>query len=208
LNGAIKAFDVDGAVKAAKAAVASGVASSSLLKGMVDSMKELGPLFDEGKGVYFPQMILAHRAFEAALKIIGPSEKELKNAMLGTIVLGTVEGDWNDYGLYTVAFSLMGAGFRVYNIGIDCRPKDFINKALEVNADIIGVSCLLWTQMYKVREVIEAIEEQGLRDRFKVLVGGGHLWTHPYWPERIGADGAGRDSFEAITEAKRVLGRK
>ena len=103
---------------------------------------------------------------------------------------------------------LLWAGFRVHNIGINCRPKDFIDKALNVKADIIGISCLLWSQMYKVREVIEEIEELGLRDRFKILVGGGHLWTHPYWPERIEADGFGRDSFEAIEEAKRVLGRK
>lgn len=208
LKGAIKGLNIEGAKKAAEEAIASGAPPLTLLNSMVDSIKELGQLFKEGNGIYFPQMIIASRAFEAAYNILNPSADDVKASMLGTIVLGTVEGDWNDFGLYTVAFSFMGAGFRVHNIGINCRAKDFIDEAIKVNADIIGISCLLWSQMYKVKEVIEEIEEKGLRKRFKVLIGGGHLWTHPYWPKRVGADGSGRDSFEAIEEAKRVLGRK
>ncbi len=142
---------------------------------------------------------------EAAVKVLEehmPLE-ELEATRRGTVVIGTVEGDIHDLGLRIVASMLRANGFKVHDLGCDTRSLDFIDKAKDAKADIIAVSSLMTTTMPFMKDLIEALEAAGLRDQFKVLVGGGPVSEE--WATLIGADGFGRDASEAVRAAKELV---
>jgi len=122
----------------------------------------------------------------------------------GRVIIGTVEGDQHDLGKNLVATMFISAGFEVTDLGKDVDIDNFIERARELDADIIAVSSLLTTTRPYQRELIEELERLGLRDRFKVIVGGGPVTEE--WAREIKADGYGRDAMDAVKEAKRLLG--
>ena len=124
--------------------------------------------------------------------------------MLGTVVMGTVEGDIHDIGKTLVATMLSATGFQVYDLGVDVPVETFLEKAREVNADVVGLSALLTTTMVKQKTVIEALEEAGLRRQVKVMVGGAPVTRS--WVEEIGADGYSEDAIGAVAVAKELVG--
>ena len=124
--------------------------------------------------------------------------------MLGRVVIATVEGDIHEIGKTLVATMLGASGFEVYDLGVDASSDKIIGKALEVNADIIAMSALLTTTMIRQREVIEELEKEGLRSRFKVMVGGAPITRD--WVKTIGADGYSEDAVGAVAMAKQLLG--
>ena len=126
--------------------------------------------------------------------------------ILGTIVLGTIEGDIHDIGKSLVGTMLSVAGFKVFDLGVDVPILVLIEKARTENADIIGVSALLTTTMVKQRDVVEALNDQGLRAVVKVMIGGAPVTRD--WAEEIGADGYSEDAVGAVAVAKELLAAK
>lgn len=205
LSDAVLNFDSDAAADAARATVASNINPvKAIEEGLAKGLREVGDRFERGE-LWLPHLILGAEAMEAAMKILEEHipKEELKTTSRGTVVIGTVEGDIHDLGLRIVASMLRANGFKVYDLGCNTRSLDFIEKAKEVDADIIAASSLMTTTMPFMKDLIEALEAAGLRDRFKVLVGGGPVTEE--WARQIGADGYGRDAAEAVRVAKELI---
>ena len=198
-------FDSDAAADAARATVASNINPvKAIEEGLAKGLREVGDRFERGE-LWLPHLMLGAEAMEAAVKILAEHipKEELETTSRGTVVIGTVEGDIHDLGLRIVASMLRANGFKVYDLGCDTRSLNFIEKAKEVDADIIAASSLMTTTMPFMKDLIEALEAAGLRDRFKVLVGGGPVTEE--WARQIGADGYGRDAAEAVRVAKELI---
>ncbi len=179
----------------------------SIKKGLMKGMGVIGERFAKSE-VFVTQVMLAAEAMKAAMEVLKPkiTEKKLSEVMLGKVVIGTVKGDIHDIGKNIVATSLEASGFEVYDIGTDVPTMKFIEKAKEVNADIIAASALLSTTMPFQGEITKVLNEIGLRDKYKVLVGGAP--TSQEWAKEVGADGYGVDVFEAVKEARRLMEAK
>lgn len=163
---------------------------------------EVGKKFDSGE-YFLPHLVMAGDLMESVGKIL---EQTIPRETLTTkkvVVIGSVEGDMHTVGKNIVATMLRAGGFEIYDMGVDVRSMAFIDKAKELDADLIALSSLLTTTMPYQKEVIDDLTAMGLRDRFKVMVGGGPV-TRAY-AEEIGADGYGKDGIEALEEAKKLF---
>ena len=172
-------------------------------KGLAAGMNQVGTLFERGK-LFLPHVMMAADAMTAGVKLLEadmPAGTGTKK--LGVIVNGTVEGDVHDIGKSIVSTMLQSAGFEVYDIGRDVPIKNFIDKAKEVNANMIGVSALMTTTLQGQREVIELLKEEGMREKVKVMVGGAPATQA--WADKIGADCYAENASEAVTKAKELL---
>lgn len=208
LSNAVLNFDTDAAVDAARAAVASNVNPvRAIEEGLAKGLREVGDRFERGE-LWLPHLVLGAEAMEAAIKVLEErfQREELEATSSGTVVIGTVEGDIHDLGLRIVASMLRANGFKVYDLGCNTRSLDFIQKAQEVRADIIAASSLMTTTMPFMKDLIETLESAGVRDQFKVLVGGGPVTEE--WARNIGADGYGKDAAEAVKAAKELMRKR
>ena len=205
LSEAVQAYDSDAAAEAARAATENGISPvKSIEKGLAVGLRVIGDKFEEGE-LWLPHLVLGAEAMEAAVKVLEehmPLE-ELEATRKGTVVIGTVEGDLHDLGLRIVASMLRANGFKVHDLGCDTSSLSFIDKAKEAKADIIAVSSLMTTTMPFMKDIIEALEAAGIRDQYKVLVGGGPVSEE--WAKLIGADGYGRDAAEAVRTALELV---
>lgn len=167
-------------------------------KGFVPGIEEVGVLFEKGE-YFLPQLLLSARAMKSALERLKPLiKKEGKGEKLvkGTILLGTVEGDIHEIGKNLVGSLLSANGFRVIDLGIDVSVEKFLEEVKRSKPDILGMSALLTTTMVNQRKVIEVLKSEGIRQEVKVIVGGAPVTGK--WAEEIGADGYGKDAFEAV----------
>jgi methylmalonyl-CoA mutase cobalamin-binding domain/chain len=149
---------------------------------------------------------MAGEAMKAALNILEPelAKGGVGRELAGTVVLGTIEGDIHDIGKTLVGTMLTVAGFKVIDLGVDVPVMSLVETARESNADLIGVSALLTTTMSKQRDVVEALEDLGLRPQVKVMVGGAPVTSS--WAEEIGADGYSEDAVGAVAVARELVG--
>lgn len=170
---------------------------------VAQTAREVGERFESGE-YYLPHLVLAGNAIEAASKVLQAGVPTGQLPQKKVVVIGTVEGDMHSLGKNIVAMMLRASGFEVHDLGVNVKSTTFIQRAQEVNADIIGLSCLMTTTLPYQREVLEELRAMGLRDRFKVMVGGGPVTEA--WAEEIGADGYGRDVTEAVQLAKALTG--
>lgn len=208
MSDAVSSFDSTAAANAARAAVASGIRPvKAIEEGAARGLREVGDRFERGE-LFLPHLFMGAEAMEAAIKVLEEHipREHLEATSSGTVVIGTVEGDIHDLGLRIVASMLRANGFTVHDLGCNRRSVEFIERAQEVKADIIGMSSLMTTTMPYMRDVIEALEAAGLRDKFKVMVGGGPVSEE--WARSIGADGYGRDAAEAVKVAKELVVKK
>jgi 5-methyltetrahydrofolate--homocysteine methyltransferase len=171
--------------------------------GMISAMGEVGRLFEEGE-YFVPEMLISARAMQAGMKLLRPAlaSGEIKSA--GKIVIGTVKGDLHDIGKNLVGLMLEGAGFEIKDLGVDVPHEDFIRVLQEEKPDIIALSALLTTTMPSMKATIEAIQQAGLRDQVKIMVGGAPV-TQEY-AAQIGADGYSSDASRAVSLAKSLVG--
>jgi len=177
--------------------------SEIIEKGLAAGMNQVGVLFERGK-LFLPHVMMAADAMTAgvnSLKDLMP-EGSIQSKM-GVIVNGTVEGDVHDIGKSIVSTMLQSAGFEVYDIGRDVPVKNFIEKAKEVDANMIGISALMTTTLQGQRDVIELLKEEGMRERIKVMVGGAPATQA--WADKIGADCYAENASEAVAKAKELL---
>lgn len=203
---------IDGAPETAGAlahgALAQGIEALDAINfGFVPGMHHVGEQFGL-HAMFLPDMMASAEAMRAAVLVLEPELKKqgAERPSAGTVVLGTTKGDIHEIGKTLVGTLLTAHGFKVYDLGVDVASELFAAKALEVSADIVGVSALLTTTMRGQRNVVEAIERAGLRPRVKVVVGGAPVTRH--WVEEIGADGYGKDAAGAVALVKGLMHRE
>ncbi|MDK6234402.1 cobalamin B12-binding domain-containing protein [Aerococcus sanguinicola] len=178
----------------------------AIMEGLVDGMSRAGVLFAEEE-YYVTDVLICSDALNEAMAIFKPlllERKEEGGQARHKIVLGTVEGDTHDIGKNLVKVMLEVGGFEVIDMGRDVPLDDFIDRAIEEDAELIGLSALMTTTMTGMKTLIERLEERGIRDQFKVMIGGGAV--SQYYCDEIGADGYSEDAIEAVELAKRLVG--
>lgn len=178
----------------------------AITNGFVVGVTYIGDQFGKGEA-FLPELVMAGEAMKTAVAVLEPELLKLGQAreMLGKVVLATVEGDIHEIGKTLVGTMLSASGFEVIDLGVDQPADKIIGKALEVNANIIGMSALLTTTMVRQREVIEELDKEGLRPRIKVMVGGAPITKD--WVEKIKADGYSEDAIGAVKVAKELVGK-
>ena len=173
-------------------------------EGLSPGIDCVGELFATGE-YFLPDLILGGDAMKAALTVLEPAlTGDQQREILGQVVLGTVEGDLHEIGKTLVGTMLTANGFQVTDIGVDKPAGEFIAAVKDTGATVIGASALLTTTMLQQQRLIEALEEAGLRDQVKVLVGGAPVTEN--WAEKIGADGYAEDAIGAVAVAKKLVG--
>lgn len=191
------------AVDVTNQAIADGVEPQAIINGyMIKAMEEVGQRFQRGEA-FVPNLLMAARAMKGSLDILKPLMKGDTSNILGKVVIGTVKGDLHDIGKNLVASMLEGCGFEVINLGVDVPSEKFIAAIKENNADILCLSVLLTTTMNYMKDVIEALKADGLRDKVKVMVGGAPVTA--LFAEQVGADGYSEDASEAVALARRLV---
>lgn len=187
-------------------ALEEGIDPKMILKGgLMSGMSIIGGKFKREE-VFVPDVMMAARAMNVGLSILEPKLVEAGNEPIGRVVIGTVQGDLHDIGKNLTAMLLKGAGFEIYDMGVDVSAEAFLEKAEEVNADIIGLSALLSTTMLQMNEVIDLLKEKNLRDKYIVMIGGAPITNE--FAEEIGADYYTPDAASAAEAAKKAVESK
>ena len=203
---AIVAGKLEPAVEITRQAIAEGVSPQMIINNyMIKAMGEVGQRFQDGKA-FVPQLLMAGRAMKGALELLKPLLAGTASTTIGKIVIGTVKGDLHDIGKNLVASMLEGCGFEVINIGIDVTCDKFVEAVKENHADILCMSALLTTTMTYMKEVIQALEEAGIRNQVKVMIGGAPVSQG--FADEIGADGYSDNANTAVAVAKELIGNK
>lgn len=166
---------------------------------LIAAMDIVGQKFSRGD-IFVPEMMVSAVSMKKGLDIIKPRLGAAKAEFKGTILMGTVKGDLHDIGKNLVIMILEGAGFNVIDLGVDLSVEKVIEQVKTVKPEILGLSALLTTTMPEMQKVIEALEQNGLRDSVKVMVGGAPI--DAAFAERIGSDGYGKDAAEAVQLAR------
>lgn len=174
-------------------------------KGYVPGIQRVGELWEEGE-YFLPELITSAEAMKTAMSILEPelARQRIKARTSGKVVIGTVEGDIHDIGKNLVASMLQAGGFEVHDLGVDVALDRFVEKAEAVGADFICLSALLTTTLTNQKRLIGLLREKGLRDKYKVLVGGAPASAK--WAEEIGADGYAENAVSAVKLAKSLTG--
>ena len=172
---------------------------------LVEAMRIVGIDFRDGI-LFVPEVLLAAKAMKAGMAIIRPLLAETGAESVGTVVIGTVKGDIHDIGKNLVGMMLEGAGFEVFDLGINTDAEEFLHALDEHKPDILGMSALLTTTMPYMKVVIDTMIEKGIRDDYIVLVGGAPL--NEEFGEAIGADAYCRDAAVAADTARTLVAER
>ena len=178
---------------------------SMLYDALIPSLEEVGARFERGD-YFVPEMLIAARAMQGALDILRPLLAETGAKPIGTYVMGTVKGDVHDIGKNLVNIMLEGAGFTVYDLGVNVAPEVFVQQVQEHQPDVVGFSAFLTTTMPMFKANINALEKAGIRDDVIVMVGGAPV-TQEY-ADAVGADGYAADASTAVRLAKDLIQKK
>lgn len=197
--------DLKKAEDTAKMAINEGIDPLELMNnGFREGITKIGDLFERGE-IFLPELIQSAGIMKSVNEIIIAALPEDSQERNGVIVLGTVQGDIHDIGKILVGSLLKVNGFDVYDIGHDVKVETFIEKAQELNADIIGTSALLTTTMKCQKDLEEELKKRNIREKFKTMVGGAPATQR--WADRIGADAYGEDATDAVRKALKLIGR-
>lgn len=204
LSDAVVAMDEGEAVRLAEAVIESGIDPyEAIEKGLSHGMERAGRLFEEDR-YFVPELLICSDAMYAGLDVLkshirtGGSDKKHR------VVIGVIEGDTHDIGKNLVKIMLEASRFEVFDIGRDVPVARFVERAEEVDAEIIAISTLMTTTMERMGKVVRLLEENGARSRFRVMVGGGPVSRH--FADRIGADGYAANAQAAARLAREMLG--
>jgi 5-methyltetrahydrofolate--homocysteine methyltransferase len=178
-------------------------ANEILQKGLIVGMDIVGEKMESGD-MFIPEVLMAARAMSVSVGILKPLLAEGESTSAGKMVIGTVKGDLHDIGKNLVVMMLESAGFEVIDLGVDVEPASFVEAVKENKPTLVGLSALLTTTMPMMRKTIETLEESGLRDQLKIIIGGAPV--NKAFADEIGADGFAPDAGSASKMAKRMHG--
>lgn len=205
LTEAVAIGDEDAAASLAEEGLAAGADPMELVQqGIKPAMDKVGDDFDKGDA-FLPELILAGDAAKAALEHIIPQIEDDKSGLAnkGTVIIGTLYGDNHDIGKNIVAAILTANGFKVVDIGINAHPNEYVQAAEKEGADIIAASTLITTSLPYQREIVNILNDAGMREKYFVILGGGPVT--PEWTQEIGADGYGRDANNAAMLCQKLM---
>lgn len=209
LNGlkkALREYEQDGCVALAKKAIEAGVDPLKAIDALTEVIQEVGDGFSRGD-LFLPDLIAAGSTMGAAMSVLTAvlKQKGLERKSLGTVVIGTVFGDIHSIGKDMVSTLMTASGFTVHDLGIDVKAEQFISAIKQHRPDILAMSALLTTTAKEQKVVIEALKKEELRDKVKVIVGGGAI--DQSFANSIGADGYASTAPEAVVLTKNLIGR-
>ena len=200
---AVRDGDDELTVKLVNEALGKNMDATEILEmGLVVGVQALGALFKDGQA-YLPEVLISVRAMNRGLEILQPHLKGDSTDKKGTVVLGTVEGDVHDIGKNLVGMMLKSNGYHVVDIGVDAPAEVFVEAVKENNANIVAMSALLTTTIPYYSVVIQALQEAGVRDQVRVLVGGAA--SSREYADEVGAEGFAIDCVSAVDEAARLM---
>lgn len=203
LKDAVIDGDAPGAAELTQALLDAGESAETILiTGLIAPMDIVGDRFEAGD-FFVPEMLIAANAMKAGLEVLRPLLVNRNVQSIGRVALGTIEGDMHDIGKNLVGLMLEGAGFEVIDLGVDVPSEKFV-EVVQRGVDLLGLSALLTTTMVNIPVVIKALEEAGLRDSVRVMVGGAPLT--PEFAEHAGADGFAPDASQAVKLARSLMG--
>jgi len=196
--------DIKTALAETQSALDAGSNARDILdKGLIAAMDEVGERFTKGL-IFVPQMLRSAKTMQQCMKLLEPLFEEGDVTSKGKVLIVTVKGDLHDIGKNLVSMMIEGAGFTITDLGVDVPPEKFVQKAQEIEPDIVAMSALLSTTMPAMPQTIEALQKAGIRDKVKVMIGGAPV-TEKYAQE-IEADSYASDAGSAVSKAKKLLG--
>ena len=199
---ATMAGKAEDAVTHVKAALEEGIAPETIIQdGFIAAMSIVGEKFKTGE-IFVPEMLVAARAMQFGINEMKPLLASGDRKYLARMVIGSVKGDLHDVGKNLVSMMLEGNGAEIIDLGVDVSTERFVEAVKEHKPQFLGLSSLLTTTMPVLSEVIKAIEEAGLRDSVKILVGGAPVSKE--FAEKIGADGYGQDAIRTVDLIKEL----
>lgn len=200
---AVVEMEEDTVEELAEQSLSEGIdAYETIDSGLAKGMERAGQLFDEEE-YFVPELLMCSDAMNAGIDVLKPHLKSENVSKKGRVVIGVVEGDTHDIGKNLVRLMLETGGFEVLDLGRDIPPAEFVSKAEEYGADIIGIATLMTTTMPGMKEVVDILSSKGIRDKFKVIIGGGPI--SPAFAKKIGADGYARNAADAVKVAEGLL---
>lgn len=204
---AVQDGDAAQAGELAAAALAEGQDVTGIVERLSAGMREVGDQFGTGE-IFLPELMFAARAMQGAMTVLQPKLLESAAAVAkpGVVVIGTVKGDVHEIGKDIAVTMLRAAGFEVYDLGRDVAALDFVKRAEELHADIIGASALMTTTMPAQKELIDILVAKGLRDKYHVILGGAPVTAE--WVAEAGADSWGPDANEAVKVLEKAMAEK
>ncbi len=199
----LQAGNAEGVKTNVEQALESGMSADEILQqGMMKAMAVVGEKFKKDE-IFVPEVLVAARAMKSGMEILKPVLVDDKVESQGTVLLGTVKGDLHDIGKNLVGMMLEGGGFEVIDMGVDVEAAEFVAKLKEQQADVLAMSALLTTTMPEMKNVIDVLKEEGLRDKVKVIIGGAPV-TDDY-AEQIEADAYAKDAASAVDKVKEAV---
>lgn len=204
LKKAVLDGDDDLALSLVQRALAEGAQPIVIVnQAIVPGIQEAGELWKKNR--YFQSdVIMSAEAFRVAMEVVEPLLTELETDAAKKIVIGTVAGDMHNLGKIIVIAMLRGAGFSVIDLGEDVPVAVFIDTVMELEPEILGLGCYMTTTMPEMKQIIQNLKDNGLRDNVKILIGG--VPTSQGFADEIGADGWGKDALDAVDKVKRLTG--
>ena len=203
ISAAVIEGDLDEIVDLTEDALDEDLGAEEILnEGLMAGMDHVGVEFKAGN-MFVPEVLRSARAMKMSMEVLNPLLVEGGVQMLGKVLLGTVKGDLHDIGKNLVAMMCEGAGFNVKDLGKDIAPEGFLEAVKEYDPDVLGMSALLTTTMRTMESTIKVLEEAGVRDKVKVMIGGAPV-TQAF-ADQIGADGYASNAASAADLAKQLV---
>jgi 5-methyltetrahydrofolate--homocysteine methyltransferase len=185
-----------------KALVSGERPADVLNRGLVAGMSVVGEKFKNNE-FYVPEVLIAARAMKNGMEILRPKLIETGHEPVARVAIGTVRGDLHDIGKNLVSMMMEGSGFEIIDLGVDVKPEQFVQAVKDRNASLVCLSALLTTTMPAMKDTISALQEAGMRDGVRVMIGGAPVTQN--YADEIGADGYAPDAASAVDKAKQLL---
>jgi 5-methyltetrahydrofolate--homocysteine methyltransferase len=199
----IENYDINEIAPLVKSAIHVKIPVSEIIESMGKGMKLVGDKYAKGD-FFLPDLIMAGETMKAALTILKPHlDRQSKNYEAGKVIIGTVKGDIHDIGKNILASLLSGAGFMVYDLGVDVSAEVFVDQVRKYKPDIVAMSALLTTTMPEMRKVISSLDKSKLRGKVKIIVGGASVSES--FAKEIGADAYSKDAFKGVEICKKMI---
>ncbi len=205
LTSAVKEGNIDESANLVEKILAQGTSASEVLDVLTGAIREVGDAF-ERFDIFLPEMMMAADAMIEVMKVLDPALKEEGKGRVESavkIVMASVKGDIHEIGKNIVITMLTANGYAIFDMGADVDSLEIVKTAEREKANVIGLSALMTTTMPGQKEVINILNDMGLRDRFKVIIGGSP--TSQEWAREIGADGWAKDASEAVKVVEKLI---